>query len=70
MIPPPLMVVCSNCEGDIGHANHTKRYLYCNECDSRYHYWCWREYHKLHGSNCRVCDERQAEAEAEESKGG
>jgi len=61
---------CDLCEGDLGSGISLRPRLICPDCDSIYHYWCWAEYRKLHDSDCRVCDERQAEATAEESKGG
>jgi hypothetical protein len=60
---------CDLCEGELAKSKWTPA-LYCDECGSYYHYFCWREYNRLHDSHCRVCDERQAEDLAEESKGG
>ena len=56
-----IIRVCDLCEQEL----YQWRLSCCFECHSVYHVTCWREYERIHGHGCRVCCEREAEANDE-----
>ncbi len=65
-----MIQACELCERELFTGRGARHPVACDDCAAVYHKDCWDEYERIHGHGCRVCCERQAEDEAENSKGG